>query len=88
MMLFRRFVRSSSCACSEEMRSWDPTSAGDFGSDLELFALRLVVMLLVMLINTGDDGSAELREDFELSPIFGRLRLRIGLAGVGSWLFA
>lgn len=70
------------------MRSWDPISGGDFGSDLELFGARLVAMLLVMLIKTGEDGVEEFRAvDLDVSPIFGRLRFRIGVAGVakGSW---
>jgi hypothetical protein len=68
------------------MRSCDPTSGGDFGSDL--LVGRFVATLLVMLINTGEEG-VDLRDvDLDESPIFGRLRLRIGVAGVGvggSW---
>lgn len=67
------------------MRSCDPASGGGFGSDL--FVGRLVAMLLVILISTGEDGADFRDEDLE-SPIFGRLRLRIGVAGVGvggSW---
>ena len=62
------------------MRSCDSASAGDFGSNLSFW--RLVAMLLVILINTGDDGSLELRDVDFVSPIFGRLRFRIGVAGI------
>ena len=66
------------------IRSRDCASAGDWGSVLAMLEARLVAMLLVILILTGESALTALRVvALGLSPTLGRLRLRMG---EGCWV--
>ena len=71
------------------MRSRDCTSAGVCGRVFAVLDVRLEAMLLVMLMNTGEEGElrAFLVVAFGLSTTLGRLRCRIGegCCGVECW---